>query len=103
MRAWIVVAALLVAVYGSSAAEPARSTKRTQPDFGDVERWVREFEAPERAEWQKPGIVVRVLTVESGLTVADLGAGTGYFTKVLSVEVGATGKVYAVDVEPRML
>ena len=103
MRAWIVVVALLVAVPGSSASEPARSTKHTQPDFGDVERWVREFEAPDRADWQKPGIVVRVLTVEPGLTVADLGAGTGYFTKVLSVEVGATGKVYAVDVEPRML
>jgi ubiquinone/menaquinone biosynthesis C-methylase UbiE len=41
--------------------------------------------------------------VETGQTAADIGAGTGYFTKVLSVEVGPSGKVYAVDVEPRML
>jgi arsenite methyltransferase len=102
MRSVIALAALVLAASRLSAGEPARP-KPTQHEFKDVERWAREFEAPDREEWQKPGTVVRVLTVELGLTVADIGAGTGYFTKVLSVGVGETGKVYAVDIEPRML
>ena len=98
MRSVLVLAALVLVTSAPSVGEPARSGP-----FTDVERWAREFEAPDRAEWQKPGIIARVLTIESGLTVADIGAGTGYVTKILSVEVGPTGKVYAVDVEPRML
>jgi ubiquinone/menaquinone biosynthesis C-methylase UbiE len=71
--------------------------------FDDTERWVELFDSPERDKWQKPSIVVRVIGLLEGDTVADLGAGTGYFTRVLSRGVGARGKVYAVDIEPRML
>lgn len=71
--------------------------------FEDPERWSRVFDAPDRFEWQQPGIVLRVLGVDEGHVVADLGAGTGFFTVYLSSGVGASGKVYAVDVEPKLL
>jgi ubiquinone/menaquinone biosynthesis C-methylase UbiE len=71
--------------------------------FEDVERWVRIFDSPERNEWQRPSKVVRVLGIYDGDQVADLGAGTGYFTQVLSRAVGSQGKVYAVDIEAEML
>jgi len=103
MRSMLALALLLFVSTGPSVAEPPRQATHADHSFTDVERWAKEFESPDRAEWQKPAVVVRVLTVETGQTVADIGAGTGYFTKVLSVEVGPSGKVYAVDVEPRML
>jgi ubiquinone/menaquinone biosynthesis C-methylase UbiE len=71
--------------------------------FDNVERWVQVFDSPERNEWQRPDKVVRVIGLYDGNKVADIGAGTGYFTSVLSRAVGREGKVYAVDIEPEML
>ena len=71
--------------------------------FDDVERWVRIFDSPERNEWQRPSKVVRIIGIYDDYRVADLGSGTGYFTRVLSRAVGDEGKVFAVDVESEML
>ena len=71
--------------------------------FDDVERWVQVFDSPERRDWQRPAKVVRVIGLQDGDRVADLGAGTGYFTQVLSRAVGRQGQVYAVDIEPKLL
>ncbi len=103
MRAIPVLLLALLVVPGAWAEEPDPHAARATHRFDDIDRWVKEFEAPDRADWQKPAIVVRIVTLEVGQTVADIGAGTGYFTKILSVGVGPSGKVYAVDVEPRML
>ncbi|MBM9579227.1 methyltransferase domain-containing protein [Leptospira sp. 201903070] len=56
-----------------------------------------------RAGWQLPEQVVETLKIKRGQIIADLGAGNGYFTKYLSREVGETGKVYAIEVEPDMV
>ena len=44
---------------------------------------------------QKPTAIINKMDIHSGMTVADLGAGTGYFLPYLSVAVGAKGKVLA--------
>ena len=72
-------------------------------DWSDVEHWAGVFDDPERDGWQKPFGLMQFLAVSRGDTVADVGAGTGYFTKLLSAMVGAEGKVYAVDTEQAML
>ena len=46
---------------------------------------------------------IEALNLKPGLTVADLGSGSGYFTRRFIEAVTETGKVYAVDVEPEML
>jgi len=51
-----------------------------------------------RNEWQQPDRVVRDLHLEAGSRVADIGAGSGYFTYRLAKAVGAAGKVYATDI-----
>jgi ubiquinone/menaquinone biosynthesis C-methylase UbiE len=71
--------------------------------FESAEEWSRVFDSPERVEWQKPSVVIRVAGIFEGDTVADLGAGTGFFTQYLTRAVGDGGAVYAVDVEPEML
>ena len=99
--------ALAVLVFFASvrgAEPPAKSEDATvRHSFKDAKHWAEQFESPDRREWQLPGIVMRVLGVEEGESVADLGAGTGYFTHVLSIAVGSAGRVWAVDVEPEML
>ena len=71
--------------------------------FDDVEKWVEIFDDPERAEWQKPAEVVAALGLKPGQHVADLGAGTGYFSRFLAEAVGLHGRVYAVDTESEMV
>jgi SAM-dependent methyltransferase len=57
----------------------------------------------EREREENPELAMRLIRVERGSTVADLGAGSGYFTVRLARAVGATGKVYAVDIQEGML
>jgi ubiquinone/menaquinone biosynthesis C-methylase UbiE len=71
--------------------------------FDDVEHWKRVFDDPRRDTWQKPAEVVGALDLKTGMAVADLGAGTGYFLRYLSAAVGETGTVFAVEVEPNLL
>jgi ubiquinone/menaquinone biosynthesis C-methylase UbiE len=53
-----------------------------------------------RDQWQRVDDVFRELAIGPGSSVADLGAGGGYFTTRLAKFVGANGRVYAVDVNP---
>ena len=62
-----------------------------------------QFERPERAKWQKPEELVARMKLRAGDMVADIGAGSGYFTRRFAREVGPRGYVYAVDIDERML
>jgi ubiquinone/menaquinone biosynthesis C-methylase UbiE len=61
------------------------------------------LEDPARLTWLPPAEVVQRLALQPGMKVADIGAGTGYFSIPMGRAVGATGKVFAVDVQPEML
>jgi SAM-dependent methyltransferase len=61
------------------------------------------LEPPDREAWQKPDQVMDALHVAEGTTVADLGAGGGWFTMRLARRVGRHGRVYAVDVQRLMI
>jgi ubiquinone/menaquinone biosynthesis C-methylase UbiE len=69
--------------------------------FEDIDRWVAEFESPERDLRQKPDEVVSALKLKRSDRIADIGAGTGYFTRRFAA--ASSGTVYAVDLEPNML
>ncbi|HET6373558.1 MAG TPA: methyltransferase domain-containing protein [Candidatus Polarisedimenticolia bacterium] len=71
--------------------------------FDDVGKWAGIFDDPSRAEWQKPESIPGLLGLKPGMTVADIGAGTGYFERYFATAVGAEGRVYAVDIEPKMV
>lgn len=61
------------------------------------------LEDPERLTWLPPAEVLAALAVAPGLTVADVGAGTGYFSLPIARTVGPKGKVFAVDLQKEML
>jgi len=73
-----------------------------QHRFTDAERWAHVFDDPARDAWQKPHEVIQALALPPGAVVADVGAGTGYFSARLATML-PDGKVYAVDVEPDMV
>lgn len=57
----------------------------------------------ERAEEEEPEKALKIIGIEPGSTVADVGAGSGYFTVLMAARVGPSGKVYANDIQPGML
>ncbi len=61
------------------------------------------LEDPERLKWLPPGEVIEKLNVKPGTRIADIGAGTGYFAIPLALAAGASGRVYAVDLQREML
>lgn len=61
------------------------------------------LERPEREREERPDLLVPALTLRAGDAVADIGAGTGYYTRRLAKAVGTNGLVYAVEIQQEML
>ena len=91
--------ALLVFGCGIASAQVAHQQHPPQ----STDACIQALEDPGRDEWQRPDDVVDRLGLRQGDEVADLGAGSGYFTMRLAHAVGPAGKVYAADVDPKML
>lgn len=70
------------------------------PDF---EKWVDRFERSGREVYDQRHRIVAATGVRPGMTVADIGAGTGLFTRLFSEKVGDYGKVIAVDISPEFV
>ena len=70
--------------------------------FADAERYAKQFDDPARDAWQMPDRVIAALNLKPGQSVADIGAGTGYFTARLAKSTAAP-KVFAVDIEATMV
>ena len=60
------------------------------------------LERPEREKEENTSLLLKNLAVKPGMMIADIGAGSGYHSALLSKMVGS-GKVFAVDVEPEMI
>ncbi len=85
-------------------AGPAPAQEEHQHDRApNVMEYLDRLDRPERDQDQKPAQVVEALALKAGLYVADLGAGSGYFTRRFVEAVGDTGKVYVIDIEPEAL
>jgi len=64
------------------------------------EEYAKVLEDPSRDQWQKPHVVLIALNLKPAETIADIGAGTGYFARRFAQHAG---KVYAVDIDPKLL
>src|ERR1700720_660677 len=61
------------------------------------------LEGPDRESWQKPDQIMDALGIADGSVVADIGAAGGWFTVRLARRVGPNGRVFAEDIQPRMI
>lgn len=91
----------LLAAAGVLTAQSAPERPHMDHRF-DPKQSAKSFDGPERDAWQKPDQVLAALDLKPGQVVADIGAGTGYFTSRLARHASAP-KVYAVDIEPAMV
>jgi ubiquinone/menaquinone biosynthesis C-methylase UbiE len=97
LAAWAIAAAL------AAQAMPAHpiSGRRIAPVMGwQGADWL---ERSEREQEESPDVAVRLLQIPPGAAVADIGAGSGYITLLLSAAVGPTGRVFANDLQPQMI
>jgi ubiquinone/menaquinone biosynthesis C-methylase UbiE len=61
------------------------------------------LEDPERLTWMPPAEALSYLRLSEGMRIADIGAGTGYFAIPMAAAVGASGHVFAIDLQPEMI
>lgn len=80
--------------------EPVAVDSSAYFDLSNFQKLVEKYESPERSDWQEPDFIIKKLQPIQGLTIADIGAGTGYFTFRLAEE-GAS--VIAIDIDERFL
>lgn len=105
---------LVLALFLSLACSPAPPAARQKPAApeapprkpANVLSWrggADWLEREGRAELERPEIVIQAMNLRDGDVVADIGAGTGFYSRRLARAVAPTGKVYAEDIQPEML
>lgn len=110
-RAVISVVAVLATLAGSAVARSAEAdqTQRRHPVSGRVFAPVMGvagagwLERAEREEEESPSKAIEALGLTAGMVIADIGAGSGYYTSRMAKKVGPTGRVYATDIQPGMI
>jgi ubiquinone/menaquinone biosynthesis C-methylase UbiE/protein tyrosine phosphatase (PTP) superfamily phosphohydrolase (DUF442 family) len=93
------------------ASENSGETNSVKPGINDdfldanlnVDEFVKRFEMESREIFLTREKILASCKLEKGMSVADIGAGTGLFSRMFSVSVGDQGWVYAIDISPRFL
>lgn len=102
-RRWIAAAAVCV-VCAAAVSAQTRHPLTGRPFAGVMGAAGADWlERPERDAEEATGKAVALLSIEQGMVVADVGAGSGYFTVRLARRVGESGRVYANDIQQSML
>ncbi len=83
------------AVAQEQSVRPGINRHFVDPDW---QRWVNAFERPGREVYDRRHAIVAASKVRPGMTVADIGAGTGLFTRLFAAAVAPGGTVYAIDI-----
>ena len=91
------------------AAVPVVAEQNVNPGINqnyanpDVTQWRGVFERDGREVWDRREDIIRHLPLRAGTRVADIGAGTGFFTVLMADRIGRSGRIYAVDVAPNFV
>jgi arsenite methyltransferase len=80
-----------------------RSKEQIEKIHQDPKAYIAMLENPQRDAEQKPDEVIAALDLKAGETLADIGAGSGYFSFRFARKLGDSGRVYAVDINSDMI
>ena len=97
------IAVALLPATPSAQDEVKRDAHEMHRLHTDPKAYIGMLDDPKRDAYQKPHEVLAALKLKPGEVIADIGAGSGYFTFRIAHHVGAKGKVFAVDVSPDMI
>jgi len=115
LRAFLLMPFLVLGGASIHAAEPRYTAIQGSPDGIGKAYQGREIakvmsyhgapwlERPERMQEERPDLVLAALELKPGMKVADVGAGSGYYSSRMAERVGKSGAVFAVDVQPEMI
>jgi ubiquinone/menaquinone biosynthesis C-methylase UbiE len=104
MKLFVTLVYLLLFSLASWAQDAVKRDKHQMHRLHrDPKSYIGALEDPKRDAYQKPREVLTALGLKSGEIIADIGAGSGYFTFRLAQPVGDKGRIYAVDVSPDMI
>ncbi len=84
------------------SVKPGINANFLDPEL-NVDEWVERFEVESREVYHARDEIMRQLNLESGMRIADVGAGTGFYSILMSEAVGDDGWVYAVDISPKFV
>ncbi len=96
------IVAVGTVAFSQTGAQAPPKPDHMEHRFDNPEASARSFDDPARDAWQMPDRVIAALGLKPGQAVADIGAGTGYFSVRLAKSAAAP-KVYAADIEPAMV
>lgn len=85
---------------GQPSEPPPRTPAKVMSAEGGGAEWL---EREGRADLEKPEVTITAMNLHDGDMVADIGAGTGFYSRRLAKAVAPSGKVYANDIQPEML
>jgi ubiquinone/menaquinone biosynthesis C-methylase UbiE len=103
-RRLAIAVALAAAAFAASQASPGRhpisGREYARPMGVAGAPWL---DRAEREREEQPTRALQIMQIAPGMTVADIGAGSGYFTERLARLVGPSGQVFATDIQPGMI
>jgi SAM-dependent methyltransferase len=104
LAAWSLVAVMGVSPALAQDASVAPTINQNfKSDDLDVEGWATRFSGESREAFHARNDVVNAMALKPGETIADVGAGTGIYTRLFAQAVGPTGTVTATDLAPKFL
>lgn len=90
------------AAQSPEAMAPGINDSFLDPEL-DVDKYIKRFEIESREVYSAREAVVQACQIQPGQRVADIGAGTGLYTRLFAEAVGSDGWVFAIDIAPRFI
>ncbi len=97
-----IAAPLTLLIAQEESVNPGINEKFLDPEL-KVSEWLARFEVESREVFHEKDAILKACGIQPGMTVADVGAGTGLYTRLFSNATGEDGWVYAVEINARFL
>jgi arsenite methyltransferase len=91
------------AALGLSAQAPTRNVWADEYKTRTAEAMAAQFESEGRAVYRYRVAIAGLLQLKSGMTAAEIGAGSGFLARVMAAQVGSAGRVIATELDPKMV